>query len=103
VVENAFGILKQTFRELLVKLELQVVFLLDVITCCIILQNILLGQSHEEVEQLLQVLLDEGLDGEVVDDDPIPFDYGEALQDNVAAVEGARKRMELGVYLTLQQ
>jgi hypothetical protein len=32
VVENAFGILKQTFRELLVKFELDFVFLPDVIT-----------------------------------------------------------------------
>jgi len=62
VVENAFGILKQTFRELLVKSELQVTFLPDVITCCAILHNVLLGQSHEEVERLLQVLRVEGLD-----------------------------------------
>jgi hypothetical protein len=69
VVENAFGILKQTFRELLLKSELDVVFLPDVITCCAILHNVLLGQSHYEVEQLMQVLRREGLDGDVTDDD----------------------------------
>jgi hypothetical protein len=53
VVENAFGILKQTFKELLVKSELDVVFLPDVITCCTILHNILLGQSHNKVEQFM--------------------------------------------------
>jgi hypothetical protein len=51
VVENAFGILKQTFRELLVKSDLDIVFLRDIIICCTILHNILLRQSHEEVEQ----------------------------------------------------
>jgi hypothetical protein len=56
VVKNAFGILKQTFRELLVKSDLDVVFLPDVITCCAILHNILLGQSHEDVENLMGVL-----------------------------------------------
>ena len=64
VVENAFGILKQTFRELLTKFELDVVFLPDVILCCAILHNMLLGQSHEEVEHLFEVLRTEGLEGE---------------------------------------
>ena len=42
VVENAFGLMKQTFRELLVKSKLIVTFLPDVIVCCAILHNILL-------------------------------------------------------------
>ena len=61
VVENTFGILKQMFRELLGKSELLVTFLPDVIICCAILHNMLLLQSHEEVERLLQVLRTEGL------------------------------------------
>jgi hypothetical protein len=56
MVENAFGILKQTFRELLVKSDLDVVFLSDVITCCAILHNVLLGQSHAEVDHFMEVL-----------------------------------------------
>jgi hypothetical protein len=60
VVENAFGLFKQTFRELLNKSLLRVTFLLDVILCCAILHNVLLGQSHEDVEQLLEVLQLEG-------------------------------------------
>jgi hypothetical protein len=74
VVENAFGILKQTFREHLVKSELDVVFLPDVIMCCAILHNVLLGQSHDEVEQLLQVLRHEGLEGDITDDDGEPVE-----------------------------
>jgi len=62
-VENTFGMLKQTFRELLVKSDLDVTFLPDVITACAILYNTLLGQSHEKVERLLQVLRTKGLDG----------------------------------------
>ena len=68
VVENAFGILKQTFRELLTKSDLLVAFLPDVILVCAILHNVLLGQSHEDVENLLGVLRTEGLDGEVCND-----------------------------------
>ena len=43
VVENAFGILKQSFCELLTKSHLDVAFLPNVITCCCILHNVMLG------------------------------------------------------------
>lgn len=56
VVENAFGILKQTFRELLNKSELHLTFLPDVVLACAILHNVLLGQSHAHVEELLEIL-----------------------------------------------
>jgi hypothetical protein len=100
-VENAFGILKQTFRELLVKSKLQIAFLPDVITYYAILYNVLFGQSHEEVEQLLQVLQSEGLDGEVVNEEPRPIDIGEAVDDNIAVAQASEKRKELGMYLAL--
>jgi hypothetical protein len=103
VVEDAFGIMKQTFRELLVKSELHVVFLPDVIICSAILYNVLFGQSHEEVEQLLQVLWNEGLDGEVLDEDPGPVDFGDALNDDTALAQASEKCLELGVYLSLQR
>jgi hypothetical protein len=67
VVENAFGLLKQTFRELLGKSSLRVTFLPDVILCYAILHNVLLRQSHENVEQFLEVLQLEGFEGEVLD------------------------------------
>ena len=69
VVENSFGILKSTFRELLTKSDLHVAFLPDVILACAILHNMLLGQSHEDVENLLHVLRAEGLDAEVIHED----------------------------------
>jgi hypothetical protein len=43
VVENAFGILKQTWRELLHKTELEVMYMPDVSTSCAILHNLFLG------------------------------------------------------------
>jgi len=36
-------------------------FLPDVILCCVILHNILLGQTPDEVEHLLSILRSEGL------------------------------------------
>ena len=93
VVENAFGILKQTFHELLGKSELLVTFLPDVIICCTILHNMLLGQSHQEVERLLQVLQMEGL--------PEP-DADEAMVVDVDE-GGAEKRRQLGVFLALRR
>jgi hypothetical protein len=50
VVENAFGIFKTTWRELLVKSELNVVYMPDVITACAILHNNLRKQANEDLE-----------------------------------------------------
>ncbi|KAG0596662.1 hypothetical protein M758_UG274200 [Ceratodon purpureus] len=63
--------------------------------CCILL-NILLCQFHKEVEELLQVLRNEGLDGAVVDDDG----GGDAVGGDGA---DALAREDLGVFLTLQR
>ena len=62
VVENAFGMLKQSFRELLTKSDLHVTFLLDVIVCCAILHNMLLNQSADDIQRFLNVLWNEGSD-----------------------------------------
>ena len=103
IVENAFGILKQTFRELLVKSELSVTFLPDVITCCAILHNILLGQSHRDVERLLQVLRTEGLQDEVSEEPAVVNEAVEVIRDDTAHFEGTEKRRQLGIFLALQR
>ena len=103
VVENAFGILKLTFRELLVKSELQVTFLPDVITCCAILHNTLLRQSHEDIERLLEVLRMEGLDEDPEDDLPVPVEANEGIREDCGLPEGTDKRRQLGVFLALQR
>ena len=102
VVENAFGILKQTFRELLGKSELLVTFLPDVIICCAILHNMLLDQSHQEVERLLQVLRTEGLPDPNADEAMV-VDVDEGGPDDVQLPGGAEKRRQLGVFLALQR
>ena len=43
VVENAFGILKECFKEFIQILDLHVMFLPDVVICCCLLYNLLLG------------------------------------------------------------
>ena len=45
VVENVFGILKQSFRELLNITNLHVNFVPDIIICCCLLHNVLLSKS----------------------------------------------------------
>ena len=101
VVENAFGILKQTFRELLTKSDLDVVFLPDVILCCAILHNMLLGQSHEEVQQLFEVLRTEGLEGEVLNEPVRAPEEGDMLPEVEATAVASEKRRQLGVHLSL--
>ena len=103
VVENTFGILKQTFKELLVKSQLHVTFMPDVILACAILHNVLLGQSPEEVEELLGVLRREGLEGEVIDEDGGAVEPGNQNADDVVNEGGTEVRRNLAVYLTLQR
>ena len=102
IVENAFGILKQTFREFLVKSDMQVVFLHDVITCCAISHNMLLGQTHGDVERLLQVLRTEGLEEEEVEDPATNIEAGETVVEECGHRQGVDKRRELGLFLTMQ-
>jgi hypothetical protein len=97
VVENAFGILKQSFRELLHVTDLHITFVPNVVVACCLLHNILLGQSSDEVARLLNILQREGARPEV-DDDPLL----DPQHDATATVEFRRaevKRHEFGVYL----
>ena len=103
VVENAFGILKQTFRELLVKFELDVVFLSDVITCCSILHNISMGQSHNQVEQFMQVLWYEGLEGDVSDDEVEHVENEGREFEHGPAMAGNEVRCRLAVYIATRR
>jgi hypothetical protein len=56
VIENTFGILKQSFRELLDITVLHVTFVLDVVISYCLLHNILLGQEPADVARLLEIL-----------------------------------------------
>lgn len=42
VVENAFGILKQSFKKFLYKIDIGVNLVLNVFTCCYLLHNLIL-------------------------------------------------------------
>jgi hypothetical protein len=104
VVENAFGILKQSWRELLQKTELQVTYLPDVITCCAILYNLLLRQTSADVERLLSILQAEGWNEECTDNEHAGV--GEDVVENVDGRErprGAQLQHALGLYLCAQR
>jgi hypothetical protein len=49
VVDNAFGILKKTFKELMHKLDLSVTFLPNISTCCL-LHNLLKTNDEANIE-----------------------------------------------------
>lgn len=61
-MENAFGILKKTFKQLLVKSNLHTIFLLDVVICCL-LYNMILNERDVDVNALMQQLIQEDLQG----------------------------------------
>lgn len=56
VVENAFGILKQSFCELGRLSEIHVTSFPDVIVACCLLHSMLLNQHLDDVALLLEVL-----------------------------------------------
>ncbi len=53
VVENNFGILKKIFKELLIKSNLNVLFLLDVVVCCCMLHNTILSGKDTDINKLM--------------------------------------------------
>jgi hypothetical protein len=63
VVENNFDILKKTFRELMIKFNLNVFFLLDVVIvcCCINLHNMILNGKDANIDELMVELKAENL------------------------------------------
>ena len=103
VVENVFGILKQSFWELLNKSDLKVTFLPNLILCCALLHNVLLRQSHEEVKELLQVLRIEGLQTENANKESVVIDPPDTLTEDLATALGSEKRSQLGVFLTTRR
>ena len=103
MVENAFAFLKQTYRELGCKSDLHITFLPDVVVYCAILHNILLKQSHSEVERLLEVLR---LEASTSGEDPNkvgPVAPGEGPEEHMDVEQAAEKRSQLGVLLTLRR
>ena len=66
VVENTFGIIKYTFQELLIKSDLDLKFLLDVINCCCLLYNMVLEKPNCHVEYLFDVLEEEATIDKIV-------------------------------------
>jgi hypothetical protein len=103
VVENAFGILKQSWRELLLKSELDVAHLPDVILSCCLLHNLLLGQASVEVEVLLEVLSSEGWTEEVPnDDDDVDGLVSNFLDSGADRVTAQDLQFRLGLHLASQ-
>jgi hypothetical protein len=56
VVENALGILKGTFRELLLQTNLHVTIIPDVFCSCALLHNLILGEKYVDVACLMRQL-----------------------------------------------
>lgn len=87
----------------MLKFDLHVTFLPDVILCCAILHNILMGQSHEDVEALMQVLRNEGMDAALLDENGGARDEDNVVADDTPPRVASDKRRDLRVYLSTQR
>jgi hypothetical protein len=56
MVENAFGILLKTCKKLLQKSKLQVLFILDVFSCCWIFHNLLKTENETNIKRLFCII-----------------------------------------------
>jgi hypothetical protein len=101
VIENAFGILKHSFRELLHVTDLHVAFVPDMVVCCCLLHNLLLGQDPDEVARLLEILHRDGIIPDV-DDVPV-LDPAHEVPRTMEFNQAEAKRGELGVFLGRQR
>jgi len=52
-VKNVFGMLKKTFKILLPKSNLHIPFILNVVTCCYLLYNLILKGRDVDVDALM--------------------------------------------------
>ena len=55
-MENAFGIFKKTFRELLGTSQLHASLVPDVVSCCCILPNLIFDRKDVVIDRLMDVL-----------------------------------------------
>jgi hypothetical protein len=105
IVENAFGILKETWRELLTKTKLNVVYLPNVITACAILHNILRRQGNEDLHAMATLVDNEGLDGD--SDGALEAEvydaYDDSLPHRINCIQGEGLRRSLANYLGSQR
>jgi hypothetical protein len=53
IIQNAFGIFKKMFQELMIKSNLHVSFFLDVVICCCILCNMILSGKDIDINELM--------------------------------------------------
>ncbi len=53
LVENNFGILKKTLCKLMIKSNLDVQFLLNVVICCYMLHNMILNGKNANIDELM--------------------------------------------------
>jgi hypothetical protein len=81
--------------------DLNVTFVLDVVVCCCLLHNLLLGQASEEVACLIEILQRDGMIEEV-DDDPV-VDPAHGAARPIDFQRADLKRTELGMYLGWRQ
>jgi len=103
VVENAFALLKLTFRELHGKCNLDVCFVPDVVVCCAILHNILLKDSDEEIARLLEIIHMQNGRDEDTDEVNVEDDFSETEVEDVEPEEARAKRSDLGAFLSIQR
>ncbi len=56
VVENVFRILKKTFKELFLKTNLNILFVLNVVVCCCIFYNMIIDDKDFDLQTLMDQL-----------------------------------------------
>lgn len=79
------------------------VFFPDVVFCCALLHNVLLNETNEVVENLLEVLRAQGERDPVADSENFIDEVDDALPLDHEWLPGNDKHRELGIILSIQR
>lgn len=97
VVENAFGIMKGTWRELLRRSELHINIMPDVVYTCALLHNLILNDRNVDIDEVLSAIRLEATT--FGPPHPRPA-YNQAIHPRLHGEHGAmQKRQNLEAYL----
>lgn len=108
VVNNTFRIQKKTFEELLGKFKLHVTFILDMVICACILQNMFKFESESHIQWLMRIIDLKSQEDPQIRCQPIHHVHPihiEPTQHDMEAQEWYEKLLlrELTIYLGWQQ
>jgi len=102
-VENAFGKLKQTFKEVLKKIKFHITIVLDIFNFCCLFNNVILGRKKVDVEEFMRVIQFEALQEDALNTNGLQHQFDDNVHIESKELLGEQHHHDLEVYLATQR